>query len=1072
MVTLLLGTYGHGKSTYILDKIKEDYKNRVHSFLIVPEQQNLISERELTRSLPPSAQLYTEATNLTRLANSVFRKTGGIKYNYVTSGGKNLIMYRALCEVRDSLKQYIIPKGREKSCVQLFLQAIGELRAYGVEIEKLENSLGELESEDLKARIGDMLTVWSCYHKMLREMYDDPYDDLLMLEKKLGECEYFKDCNVYIDSFYGFTKSQLGVIERIIEGAKNVTIALDCPVDADEDTMQYVKIAGTKAKILSMCKHLKKEYSIVPFDDDYKHTSKEIQYVCDGLWNFDTAPIEACGDITLALADDEFQECEYVCSRIRELVNSGSRYGDIAIIARNTDTYQGIIDYCLDKFDIPYYLSAPSRLTSKPVIKMVFSALNALAGMKGEDIISYAKCGYTDLSPSSICLLESYIYKWSIYGKKFKNDDYWTANPDGYVQNPTVTQLRELAIIQDARANILKKLSILEKPFTNGGTVKDCAMGLYEFLEAHKIRNKLNSEIKKEDSCAAQELSQVWGALVFAIDLVVDICGDTSCDIESFTTLLSYAMMDAKIGTIPTGQDVVSVADASLVRAKNIRHVFVLGANEGSFPSVVNDISFFTDRDKIELETVQIDLSAKTDERGDDELLFFKNSIAVASSSATVTALKTNINGSKKEESIGFSRLRTILSGIKAVDISSLDTLDKIYTSKMAKELLSVADLELKQAILESTDDAPTLKPCFVNENDEISPDVASKIFGKTLYLSKSKLEKFAKCRFDYYCSYVLGLRDNEKISFTHNDIGTLVHSVFEHFLKLDTAERKDYTDDEILEIVTRLTDEYTAGLCGVRGLTNKMKHFFGRLKGTICVFVKALLEEMRHSKFTPEFFEISINGNGCSAPLPLEFSINNESSVIMTGIADRIDVCRTNDTTYLKIFDYKTGNYSFKLSGLDKGLDLQMLIYLMALCNMDDSEFKKSLLKWTEKIEPYGIVYLTYKINKTDADKEIDLSSIQAIQNEELAIRSKISRSGLALDGDELKSDDVQYDLNKGSYVSKDELDGIFELVKASIMSIGIEMLKGGAQAQPLKSENPCRYCKNGAICRRRVTE
>ena len=47
-----------------------------------------------------------------------------------------------------------------------------------------------------------------------------------------------------------------------------------------------------------------------------------------------------------------------------------------------------------------------------------------------------------------------------------------------------------------------------------------------------------------------------------------------------------------------------------------------------------------------------------------------------------------------------------------------------------------------------------------------------------------------------------------------------------------------------------------------------------------------------------------------------------------------------------------------------------------------------------------------------------------------------------------------------------------IFDLVKASIMSIGIEMLKGGAQAQPLESENPCRYCKNGAICRRRVTE
>jgi ATP-dependent helicase/nuclease subunit B len=499
--------------------------------------------------------------------------------------------------------------------------------------------------------------------------------------------------------------------------------------------------------------------------------------------------------------------------------------------------------------------------------------------------------------------------------------------------------------------------------------------------------------------------------------------------------------------------------------------VFVLGANEGSFPASITDNSFFTDRDKIELETLQIDLSAKTDERGDDELLFFKNSISVASSTVTVTALKTNINGSKKEESIGFSRLRALLNGIKVIDIGTLDIVDKIYTKKMARELFGVANKELKQAISESCDDLTISDGSFVNENDKISEETAKVVFGKTLYLSKSKLEKFAKCRFDYYCSYVLSLRDNEKITFTHNDIGTLVHSVSEHFLKLDRAERKEYTDEEIYEIVTRLTDEYTLSLCGVRGLTNKMKHFFGRLKGTICVFVKSLLEEMRHSKFTPEFFEISINGNGVSSPLPLEFTVNDESSIIMTGIADRIDVCRTENTTYIKILDYKTGSYSFKLSGIDKGLDLQMLIYLMAICNMDESEFKKNLLKWTEKIEPAGIVYLTYKINKTDADKEIDLSSCEAIQNEENAIRGKISRSGLALDNDMLKSDDKQFDLSKG-YVSRDELDDIFELVRASVVSIGVEMLKGGAQAQPLKSEDPCRYCKNGAICRRRVSE
>ena len=227
MITLLLGPYGHGKSTHILSSIKNDYEEGVRSFLIVPEQETLSTERQLAEVLPPRAQLYTEATNLTRLADSVFRKTGGLKYNYVTKGGQNLIMYRTICELRDLLQQYKIPKGHEKACIGLFLQAIGELKSYGVEISQLECAADKVENESFKARLKDIIVIWALYDKLLKEMYDDPYDDLMMLEKKLGECPYFEKTNVYIDSFYGFTKNQLSVIKRIIDGAENVTIALD-----------------------------------------------------------------------------------------------------------------------------------------------------------------------------------------------------------------------------------------------------------------------------------------------------------------------------------------------------------------------------------------------------------------------------------------------------------------------------------------------------------------------------------------------------------------------------------------------------------------------------------------------------------------------------------------------------------------------------------------------------------------------------------------------------------------------------------------------------------------------------
>lgn len=1069
MVTLLLAPYGYGKSTSIINRIKADFEKGIHSFLIVPEQQTLISERELTKALPPKAQLFTEATNLTRLADSVFRKTGGLKYNYITKSGQNLVMYRALCEVRSLLTQYKIPEGREKNCIKLFLQAIGELKTYGHTIKSLEDSLVRLDNENLRLRLEDLLVIWKAYNEFLSQSYDDPYDNLLMLEEKLGESELFNGTNVYIDSFYGFTKSQLNVIAKIIQRADNVTIALDCPAEASEDTMQYKKIVRTRNKIMSICRSLKISCVAETLSENRKHASEDLRYVCDNLWDFSAKAVPSLGNVRLALAADEFQECEYVCSQIKELALQGAKYSSIAVIARSASSYQGIIDFYLDKYGIPYHMSVPSKLLSKPVIKMVFSALNAINGFRGEDIISYAKCGYTDINETDLCDLESYMYKWSISGRKFKNDDYWSANPDGFVQSPTITQLETLGRINDARTKVMDKLSILEKPFISGKTVKDCAGALYDFLVSHKIQEKLNEEISVETRENAQELSQVWGALISSLDLIVNICGSISCNVETFIALLSYAMMDTKIGTIPSGEDKVTVADASLVRAKSIEHVFVIGANEGVFPAVVKDTSFFSDSDKISLETAQIELSDRTEIQGDDELLFFKNSLCVASFTATVTALKASTSGELMEKSQGFLRIEELLDGIKVTDIDSLPIMDRLYSKKIAGELFGSLTGEYREAV-RRTADPKELNEGFVNSSSYISEDTAEEIFGKRLYLSSTRLEKFNKCHFDYYCSYILGLRDSEKIQFKQHDIGTLVHMVFEYFLNLYKADPREYSEEEIAEVITRLTDEYTNSLCGVHGISNKMKHYFERLKSTVCVFVDSLLKERHASKFEPCYFELNINGNGHSAPLATEVEIDKDHSAVLTGFADRVDLCRKDDTTYVKIFDYKTGSHVFHRVKLDKGIDMQMLIYLMALTQMKESDFKSSLLKWTKKIEPAGVVYLTYQINKTGVDKEIDLNDPSTKDAERQAINQKIKRSGIELSDPELLSDNKSFNLSSRSQITEDGFHEIFEAVKAEISRIGTTMLSGVAYAEPLKGETPCTYCKNGAVCRKRV--
>ena len=46
MITFLYGTYGSGKTTAVLDHIARDTSQGIHTFLLVPEQEAVQSERK------------------------------------------------------------------------------------------------------------------------------------------------------------------------------------------------------------------------------------------------------------------------------------------------------------------------------------------------------------------------------------------------------------------------------------------------------------------------------------------------------------------------------------------------------------------------------------------------------------------------------------------------------------------------------------------------------------------------------------------------------------------------------------------------------------------------------------------------------------------------------------------------------------------------------------------------------------------------------------------------------------------------------------------------------------------
>lgn len=1087
-ITFLIGDSGCGKSTHIINEIKNDTENHIRSFLIVPEQQTILSEREIASLLPPTAQRYCEVLSFTRLADKIFREHGGLRCSALSKSDRSLVMYRAICESRDILKEYKIKKGREHSCVALFLEAVNELKSYSVSRGDLEKATQDIENKRLKGRLEDVLNVWAVYERLLGEAYSDPVENILRLSRKLENLDYFKDCNIYIDSFYGFTKSQLDIIYHMMRQGGNVTIALDMPPMASVDSMQYAKIADAKGKLISIAKKAKipkENIKFTSFDTDYKHKNEAIKYLFDNAWNFAATPLSDYSDVELVEAFDEFEECEYVAAKIKALITSSdeARYKDIAIIMRDANTYKGVIDYALKKFDIPYFFSSSVDVMSMPAVKMIFCALSAISGYRREDILSYIKCGYTDICEDELNDLESYIYRWNIYGRRFTDDDYWTGNPDGYLQKFSDEQRKTHERVLSARKKVLEKLEPLEAVFAKNETTKAVCAAVFSFLTAHNVMEQIQAEIIKVSRQEAYELSQVWNTLIEALDSLVTICSDSVLKPEDFSTVLRYALCERELSSIPTNEDVVFIGNADTMRAKNIKHAFILGVNEGVFPADVEDTGFFTDIDKTTLETCGIDLSSKSDMRADDELFNFKNAIGAPSSSLCVSCLKTNMDGKALQPSLAFIRLKSLLNIEEATKANTLKAIDKIYTRESALEYLTQASTAVGQAARRYFGIDKVVIGDFANDDNQVNEDFAKDYFGKFISLSKTTIESFASCHFKYYCSYVLGLKSSDRIYFKSNDVGVLNHYVIEKFFTL--CKNQDFdasrlTLDDIQKMVVEIIDSYVASICSSAKVSKKLERLFSKLKKNLTLYLKNLIDEFAQSDFVPEYFELPLVGDGKSAPYSLKFKVGENATISLNGAVDRVDIYRKGDKTYVRIVDYKSGSQGASLEFLSKGFGLQMFIYLFTICKLGNCEFKNNLLNGTNEIIPAGIMYFPMNMSKKPIQRDVNIEGGELDAIEGLAINDKIARTGFFLDDVEiiaLQDKDMNgrflpdYKKNKGNYISLSKFDEIYDTLVTTVNQVGCELLSGAASANPIKvgKSSPCKYCEHKLICRSR---
>ncbi|MBQ8447817.1 MAG: PD-(D/E)XK nuclease family protein [Clostridia bacterium] len=1070
MVHFIYGRTGSGKSTFLLECAAATHAK--HIFVLVPDRGAVMAERMFSYA-PNAGDI--DVVTFNRLSNFVFRKYGGICENYISRGAKKVIMHNTLA----ALSGLFASKGEffesDTAATERFIAMHTELVRGAVTQEQLAAAAEGCEGEVGK-KFADIAMLFTAFDAEVGERFEDPDGMLAKTNALLSKESFFRGSDVYIDQFNSFSKEQLATVREIMRSAENVYISVPYVPAEDKNTPCFFGIADTAKRLLETAEAAGAELAEpTVLLSGRRFENEELSFLSRNLFpgnGYVKAVYEKKPEnVRVMSAANTFAEAEAVCLDIAKKVREGARYRDFAVIMRNSDAYTGVIDAMMRKYEIPCFISGRRDITELAFIKFMLSALSAAErGFARELIISYIKTDFAGITPGEINLFENYVRKWNISGARFYDEYEWNMNPDGFRGEMTQENEEKLIRLAEIRKKAVMPLRAFCEDTAGRHSVAWFAERLYNFAVSLSAPEKIALDAKEaeergEKSLSA-ELRQLFSVFCDALDALVSACGSEEVGVAEFTSLLRLVLSETDIGKIPTSLDEVTVFDAQAGGYAGVKHAYIMGACEGTFPARVEDDGIFNDKEKEVLLKYGIEITSTVERRLCDELYYFYTAACAAAESVCFT-YPVYEGGKKTRRSPALVSVKEMFPKLAEERFEDLEKTELLERAAASFEYILRGNDAFTRALRDYYESSPEYaeKTRYIGTplssyRLRIPEEDARKIFPKNISTSYSRLEKYIVCNFSYFCEYELKLKDNIPVKFGAVDIGNFMHKMLELTVRY-ALYNPDATDEEMREQIETECKRYLEAVC--RGsyaeISPRIAHIGAYLSHTCEKFVRKFREEFRESKFTPKDFEITIGKGGDIEPIRL---VGESGGVELRGKIDRVDTYEGGDgKIYIRVADYKTGSKKFDLKNIEAGRDLQMLLYLYSICENGERRYGKD-------IAPAGVLYVSVK----PASETVKLGVETPAEDEN-------GNSGLFLDNDEvLKAMEPGLEgrfipvtaakggKKKGNLMAAEEFAALKETVVETVIRASEEMRGGKADAEPCEPA-ACEYCKMKAVCR-----
>lgn len=1092
MLNFIFGRCEHGKSKFLKDMIYDSIKKGERNLIIiVPEQSSFETEMEMIGILGNSECNKVNVLSFSRLHDFVAKKLNLPPYKISGDIAQRILMDASLELTKDNLK-FFRPNSKT-SFSKFILETIKELKSRKIEIPMLEKIIDFSKNDITKQKIKEIIMILKNYNKFCADNSGDLEDSVNLLEKILNENHIFKDCIVMFDEFNGFTNQQMRILELIIKQAKNVyiTFCVDKNCKPNCDTNLFYPVDRTVEAIKGIAKNNGIKTNEIMVDEANYRTSSnyELKILEENIFrahkkSYDFRP----KNIFLYSAMNIYDECENIARNIRKLVTEEDyKFANMAILSRNTDVYVPIIKNIFKKYNIPLFSNFPETVFNKSLPSLILSALECVAsGFQTADVIRYFKSVLLDISAEESALIENYALLWGINGNEWLED--FSENPNGQSCTLTKEDSETLEKINSIRNAVISPLVKLKEKITDT-SAKKISEAIYEFLiQVHADKNlkKFYQNLKVSGNLrVAEKEAKLWDKTMEILSLTAQIFGDIKLSEKKYILILSSAFEAVDCADIPQGQDTVLIGEALTTKLSNPKIVFLIGTSSGDFPLVANKSKLFADSEIKQIEKLGIEIQESPQLTLIKEQFLAYTCVCSASDKLYVSWSCSSFDGESKSPSEIPEEIKTIFPKIEISTINKLSSKDLIWSENSAFENFcsgysssSVISNTLSSYFENSAKYLAHVRSLenFKNQ-DELKfkcSENSKKLFGEKLQFSASQIEKYHKCSFAYFCQYGLKLKPQKPVKFGSLEYGNLMHAMLERIFKKYPENKIVSISIEILEKeVSEAIDEYVQNNIGKKLLKNsRTNYIINKAKKSSTLILKRFINEFRQSKFFVEDCELEISNDG--AIPPLKIMGENDMSIEINGKIDRVDTFRESNSVYVRIIDYKTGPQHFELSGVLYGLNIQMLVYLMALK-------KNGTQRYGDNIVPAGALY--FKAVKPSAQlQENESRENDDFLNIENDFFSQMQMSGLILN--DLKIINAMEEKGAGEFIpvyikngkiygsnclaSLGELSRIFDYIETLIKKMGESLNSGKVDVDPVvyAGFSACEYCDYFEIC------